>query len=450
MLDAARRQMIQTYIRFSSANSLRQRLMHGVLWVLIGSVSFRGLELAATVVLGRLLGKEVFGELGIIISTVGLMSTFAAAGLGITGTKYVAEFWRNDPERAGRIIGTSITVSLLSGLIVVIILFFLSPWLAAYMLNAPHLSVQIQISCGYLFFEALNGVLIGILAGFESFKVIAKLKFYRGIINFPAVIVFVWSFGLSGAIGAMVMVSMVAWWINWLAVRKLTRELNIRIDYLGVKAEKQILWKFSLPAVLAGAMVGPVTWGANTILVNQVNGYTEMGIFSAANQWGMAILFLPRILSQAIMPMLSSFYGMNDRKSTAKLLWLSVAASGIIVLPIIFLMIVFNKSIMNLYGQEFIEGASVLIIVALTVGFTALGTPVWKMIAASDKMWVGVFTNFCWAVVLLACAWFFIGQGMGAYGLAMAYLIAYAFQSLWTFGFALNILRKENDRVPNL
>ena len=55
---------------------------------------------------------------------------------------------------------------------------------------------------------------------------------------------------------------------------------------------------------------------------------------------------------------------------------------------------------------------------------------------------LGALMNFGWAVVLLMSAWIFINQGWGAYGLATAYLIAYAFHALWTFGFAFKILQK--------
>ncbi len=54
-----------------------------------------------------MLGKEEFGKLGIVQSTVGMFQVFAGFGLGLTATKYVAEFRDSDPAKTGRIIGLS-------------------------------------------------------------------------------------------------------------------------------------------------------------------------------------------------------------------------------------------------------------------------------------------------------------------------------------------------------
>ncbi|NOZ40854.1 MAG: oligosaccharide flippase family protein [Planctomycetes bacterium] len=70
-----------------------------------GAVISRGLMLVASILVARMLGKTVYGELGMIRSTVGMFGVFAGFGLGLTATKHVAEFRESDPERAGRIVG---------------------------------------------------------------------------------------------------------------------------------------------------------------------------------------------------------------------------------------------------------------------------------------------------------------------------------------------------------
>src|ERR1035438_1477658 len=88
---------------FVPAGSLRERFTYGVIWSLAGAVVSRGFLLAASVVCARFLGKEGFGALGMIQSTAGMFGIFAGLGLGLTATKYVSEFRRQDPMRAGRI-----------------------------------------------------------------------------------------------------------------------------------------------------------------------------------------------------------------------------------------------------------------------------------------------------------------------------------------------------------
>ena len=52
----------------------------------------RALSLAAAILVARTLGKVVYGELGIIQSTVGMFGTLAGFGMGTTSSKFVAEF----------------------------------------------------------------------------------------------------------------------------------------------------------------------------------------------------------------------------------------------------------------------------------------------------------------------------------------------------------------------
>src|SRR5580698_9969778 len=78
------------WLRFR-ASPLSVRLARGVFWSLVGAVLARGLGVASSIIVARVLGITAFGEFTIIQSTVGLFGTFAGLGLGITATKYVAE-----------------------------------------------------------------------------------------------------------------------------------------------------------------------------------------------------------------------------------------------------------------------------------------------------------------------------------------------------------------------
>ena len=62
------------------------RLAKGVFWSMAGAVISRGLMLIATVLVVRMLGKTVYGELGMIQSTVGMFGVFAGFDLGLTAT----------------------------------------------------------------------------------------------------------------------------------------------------------------------------------------------------------------------------------------------------------------------------------------------------------------------------------------------------------------------------
>ena len=159
-----------------AADSLRGRFARGAVWSLVGAVISQGCGLAASVITARLLGREQFGEYGIIQSTVGMFGVFAGMGLGLTATKYVAELRVTNPHRAGRIIALSTAVALGTATTAAVALSAAAPWLAASTLNAPNLSAELRIATGVLFLNALNGTQTGVLAGLEAFRTIARVN----------------------------------------------------------------------------------------------------------------------------------------------------------------------------------------------------------------------------------------------------------------------------------
>lgn len=443
MIDAIKLKVNTLKNTYLPAGSLRARFVKGAFWSFVGAVIARGLNLISSIIVARLLGTVGYGELGIIQSTVGMFGVFAGLGLGMTATKYVAEFREKDPQKAGRIIALESIMAFISGGIVSIILVILSPWLASRTLSAPHLSGLLQLGSGLLFFGAINGAQTGALAGFEAFKTIATVNFLSGIISFPLMVAGVWFFQLKGAVLALVGSMVVNYFLNRIAIKKECERYNIRPDFQNCIQEIAVLWKFSIPAFLSSAMVGPVTWLCNTMLVNQPNGYAEMGIFNAANQWFTALIFLPGITSRAAIPILSEKIGMQDNISSAKVLLVSVKINTAIIFTIALIGSIISPSIMQLYGEGFRSGWLTLIIVLLTAALLAIQVPVGNIIVASGKMWIGFLMNMGWGVVFIFLTWYLIK--FGALGLAAARFGAYIVHAIWTFRYAYFFINRVNS-----
>jgi len=426
--------------RYLPKGSLRERLAKGVFWSFAGALISRVLALVASILVARMLGKEHFGELGIIQSTVGMFGAFAGFGLGLTATKYVAEFRVKDPSKAGRIIAFSSATAVVSGAIMAVVLAVLAPWLAAKTLAAPHLAGLLRISALLLFLGAVNGAQTGALAGFEAFKTIAKVSLAAGVLTFPCMVGGVYIAGLEGAVWGLAVSLAANWLLNHIALRVEARRANVPLHLSGCMQERSVLWTFSLPAVLAVAMIGPVTWLCNAILVNRPNGYSEMGIFNAANQWFAALMFLPSVLAQATMPMLSERLGDGDALRSKKILSYSIKLNALVILPIAIAGSVASPYIMSLYGEGFAGAWTTLVVVFLTAGVLAVQVPVGNIIIASGKLWTGFVMNSGWAVAFLIFTLILVSYG--ALGLAGARLIAYFFHATWTFGFAYLVLRQ--------
>lgn len=428
-----------TFNRIESS-PIGYRLAKGAFWSLAGAVISRGLMLVAMVLVARMLGKAVYGELGMVQSTFGMFGTFAGFGLGLTATKHVAEFRGSDPERAGRIIGISELVAMVSGGLMAMSALLSAPWLAEHTINAPHLTGVLRIGALLVFTGALNGAQTGALSGFEAFKTIACINLFVGLISFPILVYGTWLGGLTGTVWALVINLGINWLFNHIALRKETRRNNVPLIFNNCMRELPVLWRFSLPAVLAGSMVGPINWICSALLVNQPDGYGEMGVFNAANQWFVMLLFLPGILSSVVLPVLSDQLGQKDNHQSKKTLILAIKLNLLFVTPLVVVASLASPHIMNLYGEGFSKGWPTLIIVLLTAGLLAVQMPVGQIIAASGRMWMGLFMNSGWAVVFVISTVLLVG--FGSMGLATARMISYSLHILWTFAFAIWFIYK--------
>jgi O-antigen/teichoic acid export membrane protein len=222
-------------------------------------------------------------------------------------------------------------------------------------------------------------------------------------------------------------------------LRKECRRLGIPVTLRGSRREWGILWTFSLPAVLAGSPIGPVNWLCSALLVNQPNGYDEMGVFNAANQWYTMLLFLPVLLAGVVLPILSERLGQKDTQQSLKTMVLAIKLNIVVVLPLIVVASVASPYIMGLYGPGFRSAWPTLIIVLLTTGLLTVQTPVAQILTASGRMWIGFVMNIGWALVFVTASMLLVHQG--ALGLATARLISYAAHAAWTLGFAIWLLR---------
>jgi len=405
------------------------RLIRGAFWSIVGAALARGLGLLSSILVARMLGKFGFGEFGIIQSTVGMFGTFAGFGLGMTATKFVAQYRVIDPVKAGRIRALSSAFAWVTSGVTSLILFFMSPWLAEHTLAAPQLAGLLKIGSLYLLLTSVNGAQIGALSGFEAFKTVAKISLLCGLVAFPLMVGGVYVAGLSGAVWGMVMASCVNWLLNHIAIRRECVRAGIPYGYEGCWAEKEVLWKFSLPSVISSMFFAPTDWLLSAMLVNQPGGYGQMGIFNAAKQWHVLILYLPNTLSNISLPILSNLLGENKRQQYNRMLILnSLMLTGIALagaIPVLFL----SRNIMGMYGKDFVGEWQVLVCVALYSVFWAanivVGQAMWSAGASGEAMLFAAIRS----CILLASGAVLVKYG--AVGLSLAMLITYVIQTFY-------------------
>jgi O-antigen/teichoic acid export membrane protein len=399
------------------------KLLRGFFWSFIGTGA-RFLALAGSMVTARLLGKETYGEIGMIQSTIYLLGTFTGFGLGITTTKHVAALKEIEPERTGRIIALTNMVAIVSGTTMAVFCLLAAPWIADKALNAPKLADELRLGAFILLFSALLGVQAGTLSGLQNFKAIAKINIYQGIFLFPLSVVLILIWDLKGAVLSLVFQTIIGVILSSRIISKECANLGISVNFRHAWSEKQILWNFSLPAFLAASMAAPVNWAVRSILVHQDNGYAEMGLFNAAQQIGQVMSFVPLIVGQVTVPFFSEIYELNNQKYFIKAINYNLRSVWTIGLVFNFLIIGFAQVIMLLFGRNFQEGEAVLTVLTCSTVFLLIGNTLGQGLIGAGKIWINFSMNFSWALIILPAA-YYLTPLYGAFGLALASLISY-------------------------
>lgn len=406
------------------ASPLGSRLAKGAFWSLSGSLISRGLGLLSAILVGRMLGKDSFGELGIIQNTIGMFGVLAGLGMGLTANKHIAEFKRSDPERAGRILGLASTTAWLTSGVMAAVLAWCAPWIAAKTLNAPHLAGLLQIGAILLFLGGINGAQTGALSGFEAFKAIARINLISGLLTFPLMVGGAWWWGVTGAVWGLISSQLVNCILCFLTVRTEAARFKIKSSFSGWTGEWQLFWRFSLPAVLTGLLSSLVGWGASALIVNQAGGYGDMGIYNAA----LRVKLLPEtflaMLIAPMLPILSEAFGKGDTTTFQRTLQFNLLLAFLIIVPLSLLQTAVPMITMLPFGDGYQGRPEIVQWLMLHSIVYALLFPMGSILISMGRMWFSCAVNVSYALMLFAFSWLLIPR-YGAAGYAAATAIAF-------------------------
>lgn len=410
---------------------LAYRLVHGAFWALAGVLGQRVLTFLVSILVARILGAVGFGELGIIQSTLGMFGVLAGFGLGTAATKYIAEYRLKDPGKADRIASFSILFALFCSGVISVACVLLSTWLAAQTLNRPEIAPMLSSGAILLFISTMGGVLSAILAGFEAFKTIAKINIWQGVAALVVTYPLVYLYNVEGAIASFTISAAVGLILSAVAARVEYRKHYFPCSHdRSIFHEWPIIWKYALPATLAGLMVTPVIWLTNMILVNQSGGYAEMGLFNAANQWRTAIISILSMLMSVMLSVLSETHGRDDKTDFKKIVSFNLRMSLQISLPLSILIITFSVPLAASFGREFLEAAPIIALLIAAVFLHVVTGSVGSALSGAGRAWTGTFMNLGWAAIMVICSLLFVPH-LGGRGLAIAYLISYFIHGIW-------------------
>ena len=398
-------------------------------WSILATAVGSAFSLLTWVVIARLLRREDFGTLSLIQSTASTFGVFAGLGLGLTTTKYVAALRDNEPERTGRIIAVAWVISAaLSATLAGVLLVFARN--VSGVLGNPALTGQLLIAAGAVFFNSINGTQIGILAGFEDFKGIARANFAKGLGSTILAAPLIAAQGMTGGNWTLTLAALAACATAQVSVRAACRRSHIQPRLRGSRREVAGILSFSVQSFLGALATAPVVWLGSVTLSKQPNGYAALATYSAAEKWYALILFVPIAAARSALPLLANALGTREQERFRRLLTASVFCNVGMTFAGAIIVAAAAPLCMRMFGAQYAGGWHTLAILALSTVPAVLNTVLGQPLVAAGKVHLRLAADVLLGLLLWTGMRILIPV-RGPDGLALAYLAAYTGSSVF-------------------
>ena len=329
-----------------------------------------GFSYIFNIILARLYGAEVMGLFAISIAVAGIFSIFAMVGTETSTVRFVSEHASHgNYGEVKEIYQKMLHIVLPLSFVIAAILFFLSPYIANYIIQKPKLILPLKITAFVLPFGAFMGVNIAALRGLKKVKdafifstILPPIFNFLGLVLLTYLLVknYLTPFYvnlMTGMLGAFISLKL---WNNW--SKKMTIEKNIENKRRVSITE---ILQISLPMFMTSAMLFILGW-TDILMLGVFRSAEEVGVYQIAMKIALFSSFSLAAMNSIAAPKISELFwrSKNDqlrkvvRNSSKVIFWSS--------LPILLIIVIFPNQILGVFGGEFLEGKIALII--LTVG----------------------------------------------------------------------------------
>ena len=393
------------------SNETLQKILYNTAWLFADRIIRMGVGVIVIIWIARYLGPEQFGIYNYSIAFVALFTAFASLGLD---NIIVREIVRH-PDKKNEILGTALLLKLTASLITVglisFIIFLIRP-------DDTLTRLMVLIISGILIFQSFDVIDFWFQSQVQSkYAVIAKntaFLFIAGvtiglILSEATLIAFAWA-----RLGEMFLFAAGLLFFFYHTGSSL-RQLHALLE------QAKDLFRNSWPLILSGVMI-MLYMRIDQVMLGEMIGDTSVGIYSAAVRLTEVWYFIPTAILISVFPTIietkkqdEGLYYRRLQRLYTLLTWTAISIS-------ILIMFIAKPIINLLYGTEYIEASSVLVISIWAGVFVFQGLARGKWFLAEDLQkfsyiftGMGVIINIILNLIFIPC--------YGAMGAAIATLV---------------------------
>jgi O-antigen/teichoic acid export membrane protein len=383
----------------------------------------------------RLLSQEVFGQFMMLRSTISIFESIVSGSLGSPIIKRVAES-SHQKENLNSVINAIFFINITIILLLSILLLIFTPWIVeTYFLGKVNLVNAFYIAILLLAGTILSSLIQGILIGLEEYKRIAFSGILTSIISLPLIIYFIYNFNFYGAIFGVACYFIIDFLIKYIQFKKVYISEILKQNKKQLLIEIKNLLNSSKYLLYSTIIISLTFWYARVFIINKTDSFENIAIFDAAFQWLSIIMIITGATTSVALPMMSKVIGMKSQDEK-KVFNINLFVNLFISIFIMIIFIIFSENIMSLYGENYIQGSSTLIILAISSIFFTLYSIYNKWMVSHKQTKSILLSNIIAAIVLFGVLNFSSFEG--------TVILALSFGSFYFTNFLVLVISKKN------
>lgn len=428
-------------------------ILRGTTWMTIANVIARLGTFIANLIVIRMLGLQLLGQLGLIESWLSLAGMFSVFGLASASTRFVARYLNDNLSSTGEYAGASLLLSgafaatvggmVLVGLHAIPIRETMGIHNGLIPSTLAFLKSNSLLVVGLLFVTTLNEVSIGIVQGLHRFKSLIYINLVAGLLSIPLYYILTQSFGVGGVLSARFILLAIQIVIGIIVSQLALRRLGTQLSARNIGANARSLVSFAVPTFTGQLIANPVRTFMTTYLASVVGGATQIGLLTTAGRLLGLASFLPGSMGSVILPVLSGVWGNGQAEKFQQAILYSLRMTWFVSLPVIIFFVAATPTLLGgLYGPEFTVAAAVTILILANALLTTINDTGVRVLAAANRQWLTVAMVTGSMIISVAFGLWAV-PALQAIGLTLAFLV-----STIVFLSALVVVLDKLYRVP--
>lgn len=339
-----------------------QELLRGASVALILRIVGAGLTFLLSVILARVLGADGAGLYFLAFGVVSIAGVGARLGLGDALVRFTATGATGLEEPSLRsLAGRALTLGGVAGAVVTGVVLAVAPWLSNVIFDEPRLIGPLRIMILAVVPFVMSSLLAQLLRGRKRIaRALAVTSALPPGLTCIGVLLLAPSGGARGAVLAYVIAVLVTlavavpWWLAAMPERSLGRR------------------HFPIHTLLGSSM--PLFWTSLAKMVMDRSPALFLGFFATAgavgvlevaNRTALLVSFTLLAVNSIAGPKFAELYGEGDRQGLARAARRSAMLATLAAFPLVVGLVTVPETVMSLFGERFVDGSSLLVILSL-------------------------------------------------------------------------------------